>query len=128
MNTNVKRHYSTKDVDMIIATSTIIETAIANKTFLHSKRTTWADPFFENIQARIELATQTHLGKDSAKSLREATQVIFDIQAVALKDLAEAKIQIEEDFKKEPVRKTEILTQLGFASYHKDAQKKTKKL
>ena len=46
MPTTVTRKYKTKDVEMLTATATIIENAIANKTFLQSKRTTWADPFF----------------------------------------------------------------------------------
>ena len=123
MSTTVQRIYKTKDVDMLIAASTIIETAIANKTFLQSKRATWADPFFEDLQAEINTTIQSFLGIDSAKDLREATQVVVSIQQQALKDLAEVKVQLVEDFKNNPTRQTEILTQLGFTSYHKQAQK-----
>lgn len=119
----ITRGYNSKDVDMIIAADTIIDTAIANKTFLQGKRTTWADPYFANIKAQIQTTTQTYLGVDSAKELRQATQAVIAILQPALKDLAEVKIQIEEDFKSTPVRQTEILTQLGFNTYHKAAQK-----
>jgi hypothetical protein len=37
--------------------------------------------------------------------------------------LPNLKYNIEQDFKNVPVQKTEILTQLGFATYHKSAQK-----
>lgn len=118
-----QRNYKTKDVDMLIASSTIIETAITNKTFLQSKRATWADPFFDDLKTKIDNAIQTHLGIDSAKDLRQATQALTTIQKNAIKDLAEAKIQITEDFKNDKPRRDEILTQLGFKTYHKDAQK-----
>ena len=123
MSTTVQRIYKTKDVDMLIAASTIIETAIANKTFLQTKRSTWADPFFENLQTEINTTIQSFLGVDNAKDLRQATQVVLSIQRQAIKDLAEVKVQLVEDFKSNPTRQTEIITQLGFTSYHKQAQK-----
>ena len=118
MSTSVTRKYKTKDVEMLTATATIIENAIANKTLLQSKRTTWADPFFENLKTQIQSTTDSYLGKDAAQLMRQATQVVLTIQAQALNDLAEFKVQIEQDFKNTPVQKTEILTQLGFSTYH----------
>jgi hypothetical protein len=123
MTTTVQRIYKTKDVDMLIAAATIIETAITNKAFLQTKRSTWADPFFEDLQSEINTTIQSFLGIDSAKDLRQATQVVLNIQRQAIKDLAEVKVQLVEDFKTNPTRQTEILTQLGFTSYHKAAQK-----
>lgn len=117
-----KRKYNSKDVDMLVACSTIIENALANKTFLQTKRSTWTDDFFTTIQTKIDKALEVHLGIDSAKDLRGATQVLKSIQKQALKDLAEVKVQIAEDYKKEPVKQTEVLTQLGFTTYHKEAQ------
>ena len=123
MSTSIVREYKTKDVEMLTATATIIDNAIANKTLLQSKRTTWADPFFDNLKTQIQTTTETYLGKDAAQQMRQATQIVINIQSQALNDLAEFKIQIEQDFKNTPVQKTEILTQLGFTSYHKLAQK-----
>ena len=123
MSITIARKYKTKDVEMLTATATIIENAIANKTFLQSKRTTWADPFFEDLKTHIQNTTDTYLGKDAAQQMRKATQIVLDIQTQALNDLAEFKVQIEEDFKDNPTHKTEILIQLGFTSYHKLAQK-----
>ena len=120
--TTTKRKYNSKDVDMLVACSTIIENALANKTFLQSKRSTWTDDFFTTIQTKIDKALEVHLGIDSAKDLRGATQTLQTIQKQALKDLAEVKVQIAEDYKKEPVKQTEVLTQLGFTTYHKEAQ------
>lgn len=121
--TTLTRKYKAKDIDMLVACSTIIENAVANKTFLQSKRSTWTDDFFTNLQNNINNALEQHLGIDSAKSLRGATQTLLSIQKQALKDLAEVKVQIAEDFKKEPIKQNEILTQLGFTTYLKEAQK-----
>ena len=123
MANTVIRKYNKKDVEMLTSAATIIENAIANKTFLQSKRSTWADPFFENLKTQIESTTDTFLGKDAAKQMRQATQIVLSIQAQALFDLAELKVQIDQDFKNTPNQKTEILTQLGYNSYLKVAQK-----
>lgn len=123
MTTTMLRVYKTKDVDMLITAATITQAAIANKDFLIAKRTTWADPYFGDLQIEIDKAIQIHLGVDSAKALREATQLVYAVQAATIKDLAEVKIQLVEDFKDNPARQTEILNQLGFTTYHKTAQR-----
>jgi hypothetical protein len=118
-----QRNYNIKDVDMLVTASTVIESAITNKALLQSKRSTWADPFFDDLKTRIDTAIQTYLGIDSAKDLRQATQTLIGIQTQALSHLAECKVQITEDFKSNKIRRDEILNQLGFTTYHKDAQK-----
>ena len=117
-----ERNYRGKDVDMLIASSTLLENAIANKTFLQTKRSNWTDDFFTGIQTQIDKAIEDYLGIDSAKELRGATQILKSIQKQSLIDLAEVKTQIIEDFKKDTTRKTEILTQLGFNAHHATAQ------
>lgn len=62
------------------------------------------------------------LGVDNAKQLREATRTVLNIQKNALIDLGEAKVQIAEDFKKVQGRSDEILKQLGFTDYYKQAR------
>lgn len=123
MNSN-PRNYKGKDVEMLMTGSTILETAITNQDELVPRRSTWAPPYFSDLKKRIDAAFQNHLGIDSAKDLRQSTQVLLGIQRQAIKDLAIAKIQIDEDFKKDPTRRTEILKQLGFTGYLKDAQRK----
>ncbi|QYS87212.1 hypothetical protein JJC03_04780 [Flavobacterium oreochromis] len=122
MSTTVTRNYGGKDVDMLIACSTLIENAILYKRHLQEKRKTWTDEFFSNLQDKISKALEEHLGIDSAKDLRNATSFLETIQVMAENDLAEVKIQIIEDFKKDSVRKLEILNQLGFSSYKKGSQ------
>lgn len=123
MPTKIARIYKVKDVEMLITSATLVENGIANKTFLQTKRSTWANPFFEDLKAKIETTTETYLGKDSAQQMRQSTQIVLGIQKQALVDLAEFKVQVEEDFRKNPIQKTEILTQLGFTTYHKISQK-----
>ena len=120
---NLKRSYNTKDVDMLMAAATILESAIAHKAFLQSKRSTWADPFFEDLNWKINQAVQNLLGVDSAKLLRQSTAVLTVIQQNAVKGLAEIKVQLTEDFKGDKAERTEVLKQLGFTSFLKDVQK-----
>ena len=124
MTTPLKRAYKGKNVDMLTSCATIVEQAINHKPFLVSKRANWSDPFFPDIQTRIQNAFSNFLGIDNAQQMREATQVLTDIQKNALHDLAEFKVQIMEDFKNNKTRRDEILTRLDFTAHHKDAQNK----
>lgn len=119
----IQRIYSSKDVDMLIAASSIADTAITNKDFLQSNRSIWADPFFDDLKNDIDVAIQTHLGLDNAKDLRLASIAIKGIHSAAINDLALVKVQINEDFKDNKVRRTEILNELGFTAYLKPARR-----
>jgi soluble P-type ATPase len=119
----VKRAYKGKDIEMLIAASVITESAIANKTFLVSKRANWADPFLQNLKDKIDLTVQTYIGADNAKALRTSTQVLLEIEKNAINDLAEFKVDIEVDYGEEKILLKEILTQLGFKTYHAKARK-----
>jgi hypothetical protein len=118
------RNYQGKDVDMLTACATIIENAIANQDFLASKRSTWQPPYFDNIKTRIDNAFRQFLGIDSAAEQRRATQTVTQIQTQALANLAELKIQIKEDFKADKKRRDEILKELGYTDFYKQAQSK----
>jgi hypothetical protein len=110
----MQRKYRIKDVDMLVASSTILESAIKNKDVLQQKRSTWRDSFFEDLKTRIDTAIQIYLGYDTAKELRQATMAINGIKKDALKNLMEFKVQVMEDFKEEELRREEIIKQLGF--------------
>ena len=118
-----KKKYIVKTVDFLIASDTIIDSAIANQPFIETKRATWKMSFFQDIKTQINQAIQNHLGIDSAKELREASQVVYTIVTQALIALAEVKVQIEEDFKDTPSQKNEILNTLGFTTYFFNARK-----
>ena len=114
----ITRNYKCKDVEMLITAATINDSAIKNKTFLQSKRANWADPFIEDFKDQIDQTIEDYLGLDSAKQLRDSTKIVLEIQANAMKDLAELKTQIDADFKSNPSQRTEILTTLGFNTYY----------
>ncbi|MGV9003447.1 hypothetical protein [Flavobacterium sp.] len=118
-----QRKFKVKAVDFIIAADTIIDSAIANQPFLETKRANWTMPFFQAIKQQIDDATQSYLGMDSARELRLATQQVYTIQGNALTELAELKVQIEEDFKDIPTQKKEILNTLGFTAHIFNARK-----
>lgn len=99
---------------MLVASFTILESAIKNKTELQGKRSSWKDPFFDDLKTKIDLAVQVYLGVDSAKELRQLTLAINDLKKDALIYLAELKVQLVEDFKSQKSRRDEIIKQLGF--------------
>jgi len=107
---------------MLITSSSIIETAFINRAFLIPKRTAWADPFFDDFKTRIDTTIKDYLGIDSAKELRRITAEMFVIQGKAQNLLAEIKVQLDADFKKEPAKLAEILNVLGFRDYLRSTQ------
>ena len=119
-----KRNYQGKDVDMLTTCVIIIENALANQDFLISKRKTWEPPFFDKLKDNINTVIEKHLGLDNAAQMRKATKVVIKIQSKALYDLAEFKIQIQEDFKADKQKRDEILKILGFTDFLKMAQDK----
>jgi hypothetical protein len=119
-----KRKYKGKDVEMLTVGATIIENAISGKEFLTAQRRSWADPFFPDLKLRIDNAFTRYLGTDSASEQRSATRTVLQIQASALTDLSGFKIQIQQDFKSTKPRLTEILKQLGYADFYRQALKK----
>lgn len=120
----INRDYKSKDVEMLLTAATIADSAIANKAFLQSKRSTWADPFFEDFKAEIDQTINAFLGVDNAKQLREATIIVVSIQKEAMHNLAELKVQIEQDFKENPAQRKELLNNLGFTSFYHAVQNK----
>jgi hypothetical protein len=122
MTTLIQRNYKIADVNMLITAASIIETAYNNKAFLIAKRDAWADPFFEDFKTRIDSTIKDNLGIDNAKELRRITAEMLVAQKKAQEQLAEIKVQIDADFKKEPAKLAEILNVLGFKDYLRSTQ------
>jgi hypothetical protein len=118
------RLYNCSDVVMFTTSSTVIENAKTHKADLIIKRSIWADPFFPNLEKRGDDLLKKYLGIDSAKDLRNATQLLKEIQIKALKALGDVKAQVEADFIKTKARQKEILTNLGFTAYYTQAANK----
>lgn len=123
--TVVKRVFKGKDVEMLTVAETILGHAIAHKELLQAKRSNWADPYFEDFAARIQRFLTDHYGKDVAKDLRETTALVNSLQTSALLELAELKLQIEEDFKKDKVFLANTLRTLGFTEHYDAAAKRS---
>lgn len=115
------RKYKVKDVDMVLAISTIVENAKLNQPYLQSKRSTFTMDYFNQLQTEIDAVIQQYLGADNAKQLRDSTALLYVKQKEALKLASEMKLQIELDF---PDDKKEMLNNLGFTAYWTRAQKK----
>ena len=114
------RNYSYKDVDMLMASRTIAESFRANIAELSVTRTVWTEQYANDLITRIDSAIGNNIGIDAKKDLRAATSTLAGIQAPARRDVSFFKRQISEDFKKDPARRDEILTNLGFTRYFKD--------
>jgi hypothetical protein len=111
------RNYNFKDVDMLMASRTIAGSFKAYIAELSTTRSVWTEGYADDLIARIDNAISTGLGTDSKKELRNATIALSTIQAPARRDVSYFKVQVFEDFKKEPVRRDEILTTLGFTRF-----------
>ncbi|MGV8879630.1 MAG: hypothetical protein ACOH2A_11430 [Sphingobacteriaceae bacterium] len=117
------RNYRHSDAEMLTVCATLTEAAIAHKAFLQTRRSNWADPYFEELKQRIAAIAATHLGADNAKAMRNATMQITALQKQALVDLSDFKVQVDVDYAKDKSRQKELLKQLGFADHLKQAQR-----
>lgn len=104
------RNYSYKDVVMLMAAKTILQSMLDNLTELSPIRSTWNAAYVSALIQKIDDATEKYLGLDKKQPLREATTLLASIQGPALRDLSFIKTQIEVDFSSE---KTFVLAKLG---------------
>lgn len=114
------RNYNFKDVDMLLASKTIVETLKLNLADLSMARSTWTEDYVTQLAAKIDNAIENFLGLDKKKELRDTTASLATIQAPALRDLSFIKTQIEVDFGKNAI---EIIKALGFDKNLRSVQK-----
>lgn len=114
------RNYNFKDVDMLLASKTIIETLKLNLADLSMARSTWTEEYTTQLSAKIDNAIENYLGLDKKKELRDTTSQLASIQTPAKRDLSFIKTQIEVDFGKDA---KEIIKTLGFNKNLRAAQR-----
>ena len=108
------RNYSFKDVDMLLASKTIIESLNTNLSDLSMVRTNWTQEYVTQLSSKIDDAIENFLGLDKKKELRNATANLSSIQTPAIRDLSFLKKQLEVDFASEKSNLKEMLKNLGF--------------
>jgi hypothetical protein len=92
------RKYKCKDVVMLMAAKTILQSMQANLGELGAVRTTWTPVYVTDLILRIDTAIENFLGLDKKQGQREATALLNQVVAPAMRDLAFIKTQIEVDF------------------------------
>jgi hypothetical protein len=108
-----KQKFKGRAADMLAVSRTITEHAKADEEFLSSKRPLWAAPFFDNHLVRINLAFTDIFGGNNVFVQRQTTLLLNKISHGALEDLSDFKVQVIQDFKKDTLRRSEILKMLG---------------
>ncbi len=117
-----ERTYSFKDVDMLISAKTLCNNFRDHKTDIVALRSTWADPFIDNFETRIDDAISNYLGLDPKKDLKLATQEVLTIQANAMRDIALFKVNLQADYATDTIRLNWLLDTFGFTAHLTDAQ------
>ena len=116
----ISRNFKCKDVDMLLASQTIVKNLSQNLGDLSMARSNWTPTYVDELEAKINDAIENYLGLDKKKELRDATVKVTSIQAPALRDLSFLKTQIEVDFSKTAKI---ILKKLGYDKQHRNAHK-----
>lgn len=116
----MNRIYTFKDVDMLLASKTVIETLKLNLADLSITRSTWTEEFANQLSAKIDNAIENYLGLDKKQELRDTTAHLASIQNPAKRDLSFIKTQIEVDFGKDAKK---IIKTLGFNKNLRSVQK-----
>ncbi|MCE4566922.1 hypothetical protein INQ51_21550 [Maribellus sp. CM-23] len=114
------RNYRCKDVEMLLASKTILGSFRNHLTDLSVIRSNWNDEYATHFETKIDDATERYLGLDKKEVLRQATMQLENIQIPALRDLSFVKTQIEVDFKEQAGA---ILKKLGYGTDYKKARK-----
>lgn len=104
------RNYSYKDVVMLMAAKTVLQSMTANLGELSLTRSNWNEAFVTGLVQRIDNGIENYLGLNKTQSLSEATGALNKIVTPALRNLGMLKTQIQVDFNSNAET---ILKQLG---------------
>jgi len=116
----MQRSYNFKDVDMLLASKTVVQNLSDNLSDLSLARSNWTESYVGELTTKIDDAIENYLGLDKKKELREATLNLASIQAPAMRDLSFIKTQIEVDFGKNAKA---IIKKLGLDKHLRNTQK-----
>lgn len=108
-----KRNYSYSDVNMCLASRTIAGSLKTNIDELSEVRTNWTEDYATDLETRIDHTIETHLGIDPKKGLRDATHILSSLMEPAKINISSFKTHLDEDYKADHARRTEILKNLG---------------
>lgn len=114
------RTYKCKDVEMLMASKTILKSFGTNLSDLSMVRSNWTPEYASTLDTEVDAAIDNYLGLDKKKDQRNATASLIAIQEPALRNLGFIKTQIEVDF---PKQSKEIIKSLGYNKYLLDARK-----
>lgn len=92
------RNYSYKDVAMLMAAKTILQSMTANLGELSLSRSVWTLAYATDLAQRIENAIENYLGLNKTQGLTSTTAALTQIVTPALRNLALLKTQIQVDF------------------------------
>jgi hypothetical protein len=104
------RKYSYKDVAMLMASKTILQSMMANRSELSLTRSNWTEAFVTGLVQKIDNAIENYLGLNKTQDLSSATGALTQIITPALRNLGLLKTQIQVDFMGEAEN---IVKQLG---------------
>jgi hypothetical protein len=125
-NTNkVKRKYNCKDSEMLIGASVITDSGLQNVQQLEEADTSYNTKAITALHNNIDTAIRDILGADNAAALRQKSIDLTAKHEEALQNLSLTKVLIENKYSKTPVRRDELLTNLGFTPFYKSAAKGT---
>ncbi len=114
------RNYSYKDVAMLMATKTILQSMMANRSELSLARSNWTEAYVTGLVQKTDNAIEDYLGLNTIQGLTNATGVLTQIITPALRNLSLVKTQIQVDFGAEAET---ILKELGLTkNIHKLSQ------
>ena len=92
------RIYSYKDVVMLMAAKTILQSLLNCQGELMMARSKWTMTYVIELIVKVDAALENFLGLDTKQSLRHATKLLKEIKEPVIRDLGFIKTQIDADF------------------------------
>jgi hypothetical protein len=111
---NRTRNYQAKDVEMLMASRTIVKNFLSNLPELKTLRTNWSEEYANALSEKIDAAIDDYLGVERKKELKEATEDLVASQTEVIRDLNFLKTQVKVDL---PDQADKILEKLGYVKY-----------
>lgn len=117
------RSYNYSDVDMLLASKTIMGNFMAHIDELSTIRTNWTTEYADGIITEIDSTIENEMVIDVKKELRDASNKLSLVMGPAKRDISSFKTQVDEDFKNDTPKLKEILKTLGITKNLKAVQK-----
>lgn len=118
----IRRIYAGSDVNMLTALAVIMVAAVELQAQLSTEDTTLTAQYLAELQQRVNVISNKHLGNDVTGLTRSATDDVLDIFDQAYPYISSVKSLIDRKTRRNPEQGRELNTKLGITTHLEGVQ------